>query len=185
MKKQFVLIGSAVILLFSACNEESSTSTTTDTDSTTSTSSTSNMETGVTAETNNFETRSFMDLKTGTPLTLRRDTVTYRYVDVNTGREVSYYYDPSTRDTFDSRGYILNNSLIMKDGNYTIDEIKVIANPDNIKIKEGDNKMKMDDNSMKLKDDESKIKERGDMYKEKTDSTKIKVTDDKLKIKNN
>lgn len=110
MKKQFFLIGSAIIL-FAACNDESSTSTTTDTDSTTTTSTTtSSIETGVTSETN-FETRSFMDLKTGTPLTVRRDTVTYKYVDVNSGREVGFYYDPASSDTFDSRGYILNNSL--------------------------------------------------------------------------
>ncbi|MBA2563012.1 MAG: hypothetical protein H0V14_08885 [Chitinophagaceae bacterium] len=183
MKNQFALMAATVMLLFTACNDESSTSTTTDTDSTTNNTITTNND-NVTSGTNDFEARSYMDLKTGIPLTLRRDTVTSRYVDVNTGSEVGYYYDPSTSDTFDSRGYILNNSLIMKDGNYTFDETKVMANPDNIKIKEGDSKVKIDHNSMKVKDDDGKIKERGDTYKEKTDSTKIKVTDDKLKVKN-
>ncbi len=59
MKNQFALMAATVMLLFTACNDESSTSTTTDTDSTTNNTITTNND-NVTSGTNDFEARSYM-----------------------------------------------------------------------------------------------------------------------------
>ncbi len=186
--KKYLVIASAI--LFAACNDSATETTTSEDSSTNMSSSTTSvpntdMDATVvtTSEQSAFESRSFVNLETGKSITLRRDTVSYKYVDATTNSDAGYYYDPATNDTFDSRGYIVNNSLTLSNGNYKIDEVKVSANPDNIKIKDEMSKYKMDHNSSKLKEGDDKIKQRGDTYKEKTDSTKLKVDDGKMKIK--
>lgn len=185
MKKYLVI---ASVVLFAACNDDASTTTTTTSEdsstmSTTPAVASADTATVVTSTPSAFESRSFVNLETGKAITVRRDTISNNYVDAATNQEVSYYYDPITKDTFDSRGYILNNSLTLTDGKYKVDEVKVSANPDNIKVKDEISKFKADHNSTKAKDDDDKVKEKGDMYKEKTDSTKLKVDDKKMKVK--
>ena len=121
MKKQFFLFGAAAIFAFGSCNNSSdskngggdSTSTTT---------------TKTATRIANFETRSFLNLKTGQPVKLMFDTVNHYYVDFATHQQPSFlYYDPAAHDTFDYLGRRLNNALISDNGDYTIDESRVMA----------------------------------------------------------
>ena len=68
------------------------------------------------------------------------------YVDVTTRQPLSFYYDPVNHDTFDSRGRIVNNALVLTNGSYTIDETKIKSNKDAFKIKNDQIKLKMDNN---------------------------------------
>lgn len=177
MKKQLLLIGTVAVFGFTACDDSSSSSTT-GTDSTTNTNSTT-----TTNNPGGAETKSVTDLRSGQTITIRRDTSTWRYVDVASGSVVGIYFDPVSHDTFDSRGYILNNALMSDNGNWTIVEERLWENPENVKIKDNDMKLKIEDDKMKMKTDDGKIKQEDGKYKEKTDSTKLKVTDDKIKSK--
>lgn len=172
MKKQFFLLGAAVILGFAACNDTATDSTTT-TDSmanTMATQSTSTPNRGV--EIANFSTRSFMDVKTKEPVKLRWDAERYYYVD-ESGNQPYYYYDPATMDTFDYWGRRLNDYLIYENNDYRIDESRIPAIDVNVSM----------DTSTTSASGDLKIKATDDKYKEKTDTSKLKVTDDKMKIK--
>ncbi len=119
MKKYFVI---ASVVLFAACNDDASTTTTTTSDdssmmSTTPATAPVDTAKAVASAPSAFESRSFLDIETGKSITVKRDTISNKYVNAATNREVSYYYDPITKDTFDSRGYILNNSLILRTAN--------------------------------------------------------------------
>ncbi len=174
MKKQFLLIGSALIIGFAACNDNSSTETTANADSTVTTNAgdttVSTTTTTTTTKTvrpiENFERRTFYSVKTKKPIKLRMDTVYHYYVDASTNQQPDYYYyDPATKDTFDYYGRRLNNALIMTNGDYTIDESR--------------NTMQTDNTSTV----DTKVKAKDDKFKEKTDTSKLKVNDDKMKMK--
>lgn len=185
MKKQLLLASAAAIFLLSACSNGTGT---TDTNATTVTNPDSVVTTKTTTTTTTkayskgqLADRKLVDIKTNKQIVLKYDTVHYYYVDAATNKQpVSYYYyDPETRDTFDYRGYMVNNSLIIKDGDYTIDEDRLMTNPYNVELR---NDIKpMTNTSDKPVD--KKIKENGNSYKEKTDTSKIKITDRKTKIK--
>ncbi len=177
MKKQFLLIGSALIIGFAACNDNS-TETTANTDSTVMTNAgdttVSTTTTTTTTKTvrpiENFERRTFYSVKTKKPVKLRMDTVYHYYVDASTNQYPDYYYyDPATKDTFDYYGRRLNNALIMNNGDYTIDESRISMETDNSST----------GNTM----GDTKVKAKDDKYKEKTDTSKMKVTNDKMVIK--
>ena len=172
MKKQFLLIGAAIMMGFAACNDNSTTDSTTSTDSAVTTNagdtviSTTTTTTTTVRPIENFERRTFYSVKTKKPVKLRMDTVYHYYVDASTNQQPDYYYyDPATRDTFDYYGRRLNNALILTDGNYTVDETRLTMQTDNTST--GD----------------IKIKAKDDKYKEKTDTSKVKVTGDKMKMK--
>jgi len=167
MKKQLFLMGAAAILALAACNDNASTETT-NTDSTlaaTDSSVTTTTTTRTATPIANFERRTFYNVKTKKPVKLRMDTVLHYYVDVTTNQQPDYYYyDPSAKDTFDYYGRRLNNALMYNNGDYTVDETRIVVPTDNTT---GDIKIKTTDNK----------------YKEKTDTSKVKVTDNKMKVK--
>lgn len=171
MKKQFFLLGAAAILGFAACSDSS-------TDSTTTTDSTANTATATTTgptrgtEIANFSSRSFMDVRTNKPITLRWDTVHYYYVD-ETGNQPYFYYDPATKDTFDYWGRRLNDYLIYENNEWRVDESRIPAIDVTVTT----------DTSTTSASGNLKIKATDDKYKEKTDTSKLKVTDDKMKAK--
>ncbi len=166
MKKQLILMGAVVIIGFTACNDSSTPESTT-TDSTTTT--TTNVERkGMMIA--NFDTRTFMDLKTNKPIKLKWDPVKFYYTD-DAGNQPYYYYDPASSDTFDYWGRRLNSYLTYSNGDYMLDESRMPVEDMN----SGDQNM--------TNDGDTKIKQKDDKYKEKTDTSKLKVTDDKIKIK--
>lgn len=125
-----------------------------------------------------------MDLTNNQSISVTMDSVSHQYVDMNTHKPLTYYYDPVVHDTFDSRGRIINNALVLTNDNYTLDETKIKSSDDAIKMKNDEMKMKMDNGgNMKMKDEDVKIKDKDDLYKEKTDSTKLKVKDGDMKVK--
>ncbi len=173
MKKQ-LLLASATILVLAACNNGSE-NTSTNADSVTKTTTTTVTKT--TYSKNRLEKAKMVDIKTKKEIVLVYDTVHYYYVDAATKEQPKgYYYDEVSKDTFDYRGYIVNHSLILKDGDYMVDETKLFENPYNVEVK-NDIMLAPEANVNK------KIKDNGKVYKEKTDTSKIKITDRKTKIK--
>lgn len=176
MKKQLFLMGAAVIFGFAACNDNG-TSETTKTDSTTTNSGDTTIQTTTTTTTTtktvhpiaNFEHRTFYNVKTHKPVKLRMDTVLHYYVDVTTNKEPDYYYyDPAAKDTFDYWGRVLNNAIMMNNGDYTIDETRLssgtttepMTTPATTTTVDTSSKMMNNDSKMKMKqkDDKTKIK---------------------------
>jgi hypothetical protein len=176
MKKQFFLLAAAAIVGFAACND-SSTDTTTTTDSTAA-NTTATVPTTMTRGTEiaNFSSRTFMDVKTNKPVTLRWDTSHYYYTD-DSGSQPYYFYDPATSDTFDYWGRRVNSYLINNNGDWTFDETR--WSTDNPTSTMGDTGT----SSSSSASGDTKIKATDDKYKEKTDTSKLKVTDDKMKTK--
>ena len=174
MKKQFLLLGAAVIFGFAACNDSGTNSTTT-TDSTANTTATTPPAITRGTEIANFSTRTFMDLKTNKPIKLHWDTVHYYYVD-ETGNQPYFYYDPAAHDTFDYWGRRLNDYLIYENNDYRIDEARMPA------MDMSSTTIDTSASSMSTSGD-SKMKAKDDKYKEKTDTSKLKVKDDKMKSK--
>lgn len=173
MKKQFFLMGAAAILALAACNDNAtdttaktdSTVTTNPGDTTIQTTTTTTTTTKTVRPIANFERRTFYNVKTKKPVKLRMDTVLHYYVDVTTNQQPDYYYyDLAAKDTFDYYGRVLNNALINNNGDYTVDETRIVMPADNTS-------------------DNTKIKATDNKYKEKTDTSKVKVTDNKMKVK--
>ena len=68
----------------------------------------------------------YKDIRTGTPLSLRVDTVTGLVVNRETGRPVDFFVNAETGDTISAQGgYIVNNFLSLKDSTYTLDNTRV------------------------------------------------------------
>ncbi len=182
MKKTFLLTSASLIIL-AACNSNSD-KTTTNTDSTIAvnadsvTKTTTTTVSKTTYSKRRLETAKLVDIKTKQAIVLVYDTVHYYYVDSKTMQQPkSYYFDEATKDTFDYRGYLVNNSLIMKDGDYMVDETKLFENPYNVEVRSN---ITAAPNPAEV---DKKIKTNGNSYKEKTDTSKIKITDNKTKIK--
>ena len=172
MKKQLILLSALAVIGFTACNDGTAPDATT-TDSTTTT--TTNVERkGMMIA--NFDTRTFVDLKTNKPIKLKWDPIKYYYTD-EAGNQPYYYYDPAANDTFDYWGRRLNSYLTYSNGDYMLDESRIPAED----MSNADTSTNM--NPIKTNDGDTKIKQTDDKYKEKTDTSKLKVTDDKLKVK--
>ncbi len=181
MKKQFMFLAVSSLAFLMACNNNDSTTTETTTDTmTTNTASTDNMA----ATTSSDGMPVFYSLETKQPVQVMEDEKTHQYVDVSTHQAVTYYYEPISRDTFDARGRLVNNALILTDGNYSLDDAKIKSNDNVFKIKSDEWKVKYGkDGDTKMKSDEMKIKDKGDKYKMETDSTKMKIKDGEVKMK--
>ena len=68
----------------------------------------------------------YKDIRSGTPLSLRVDTVTGLVVNRETGRPVDFFVNAETGDTISAQGgYIVNNFLTLKDSTYTLDNTRV------------------------------------------------------------
>ncbi len=172
MKKEFLTVSAAVLLAVTACNND--TSNTAKSDSVVNTTTTEAATPMTNTTTYRLENRKLVSLGSSKPITLRYDTVHYYYVDANTNEQpMGYYYDPETKDTFDYRGYHVNNALVYRNGDYTLDETRLMDDEYNTEAR----------NYTSKSADGTKVKVNENAYKEKTDSSKIKITDRKTKVK--
>lgn len=188
MKKELFALGGILFLLsMSACNSGTST---TSTDSTTVTTGSTQSESGnMSAATTTVHldpAASYVDLRTGKQVKLRVDTVTKYVVEESSNQPIMYYINPSTNDTFDRSGRVVNNALRKgENGDYSIDESRITISSDN-----SSNVVNSDTNTNSAAPDEgsttsgnSKTKIKDDKFKQKTDTSTIKVKEDKIKIK--
>ncbi|WP_207496048.1 hypothetical protein [Aridibaculum aurantiacum] len=172
MKKQFMVLAFAASLSFVACNESTTETSTEDstanntTNTGATTSGTDQNQSGRSINSSFDESGSYMDLRTNKPVRITRNTQSQTLMNSETNEPLSYFfYNPSTRDTFDMYGYRVNNYLIRgNDNTYTLDEERW--------------RTKMDsDGDMKMKDgDETKVK-----YDASSGRTKIKTEDTVIK----
>ena len=171
MKKQLLFLGGIILFGIVACNDTAPTTTTTATDSLKTSPGDTVVRTTTTTTTTtktvhpiaNFEHRTFYSVKSHKPVKLRMDTINHYYVDMTSNSQPDYfYYDPATKDTFDYLGRVVNNALIMNNGDYTIDESRLSDN-------NGVNTTTPD------RTGNYKIKQQDGMYKEKTDTSKLKI----------
>lgn len=188
MKKTVFALGAiALSLLITSCDNGAETTTTTDSSTVTTESAMSAGE--GTAASQNITVRldpsvSYVNLKTGKPVKLRVDTVTHYIIDEETSEPVTYYINPSTNDTFDQRGRLVNRALIRSStGDYTIDESRIsVTTDDNT---DASNDVITTDTAVEgaSTTGESKTKLKDDKFKHKTDDTKLKVKEGKVKLK--
>ncbi len=68
----------------------------------------------------------YVDLETGRKVKLRVDSISRDIIDDATNQLVPFFIDPSTNDTFDTKGRKVNNALIRaNDSSWMIDETKL------------------------------------------------------------
>ncbi|MEO6948453.1 MAG: hypothetical protein ABI123_02390 [Ginsengibacter sp.] len=183
MKKQFLVLAVASFSVLVSCNNTDKNNTQTTTDSIVTTTGTASTDVA-TPSVDNENMPVIYNLETKQPVSLQQDEKTHVYVDATTQQPISYYYEPISKDTFDMRGRLVNNALILNDGKYSLDDAKIKSNDNAYKIKTDEWKMKWGkDGDNKLKTDDIKIKDKGDKYKVKTDDTKIKIKDGEVKVK--
>jgi len=180
--KKTVLFTSIAIAAAVACNDGSETTTTTDSTTTSTGSNTTSegadMTTSASGTININPDANYVDLKTGKSVKLRVDTVNHYVVEASSSQPIYFYIDPSTNDTFDRSGTLVNNALVRgADGEYTVDQSRLkvkIQDDGDMKMKDGEgNKLKVDPNDDKLKmksADGSKEVMEGDKYKSKSDT---------------
>ena len=165
MKKIFFpFAGAIAFMTMVSCGSGSgdeisdTTSTTTSTDATTGAAS--------------ADTKSYVDLSTGSTVKVRRDEQSGKYMNAETNLPIEFYFDPVTHDTFDVTGRVVNMAITKgADGKYIVDETKIkFQSDDDVKMKsaDGDTKVKLET------DGDGKIK---------TDTSKIKVKDGEVKVK--
>ena len=77
----------------------------------------------------------YYDLTTNRPIDVMEDSNTHQYVDVSTQTPLTVYYDANSTDTFDNTGRIINNAIIYKNGQYSVDESKLRSTTDSLRIK--------------------------------------------------
>jgi hypothetical protein len=196
MKKKLIpMVAAMAIVSFSACNNGSNETTSTDSITTSTESSTTNEGASINASgTATFnENASYVDLKTGKTVKLKKNPATGYITNLEDNSEVMYYFNPVTNDTFDRSGYVVNTYLIRgNDGSYTLDESRWKTKLDedgDTKAKDGEgNKIKTDasSNSVKIKTDSTKEKMDNNSYKSKTPEGKVKVKENgDIKVKPN
>ena len=179
MKKQFLFLSAASLLVLGSCNNNPDSDGDVTNDSVAA--ATTTLQSNASTDTRGI---AYYDLQTNSPVEVTQDEKTHQYVEVSTHKPLTFYYDPVSHDTFDVRGRLVNNALVLTEGKYKVDEAKVKSNEDAFKIKTNEMKMKVEsDGDMKMKTDDKKIKDKDDKYKEKTDDSKLKVKDDKIKVK--
>jgi hypothetical protein len=191
-KKPMVVAIAFATLSFAACNSGDTSTTTTDSSSTSSnetasgTDATASGAATTNSSTSTFdESASYVDLKSGKKVTVKRDASTGYVTNSETHEPMLYYYNPVSNDTFDRSGQVVNNYLIKgSDGSFTLDEarwkvkvdddgdmkakdgdqtkIKIDGKEPEVKIKTGDTKIKADENSYKKKVDGKVVEKRKD-----------------------
>lgn len=120
----------------------------------------------------------YTNLVTGKRVYIIRDPETgYAYDSV--GRAPVDFYINDSNDTLYRTGQVVNNAIVKyDDGTWKIDETKIKANGDKLKVKDPDSKVKMEDgNEVKVKVGDYKKKVDGDKVKEKDADTKSKTED--------
>lgn len=132
---------------------------------------------------------SYVDLSTGEPVTIVRDTEKGYYVYSDTKEPVKddfFYVDVNTRDTlYGKTGVVVNNAMIKSDaGSWSLNESMVERDGEEIKIKTADGKLKIDGEEMKYKEgEETKVKVDGEETKTKTGDSKTKTDGAESKTK--
>jgi hypothetical protein len=131
------------------------------------------------------ENDSYIDLKTGKTIRIRRDTMnnTYMAEDMT---PLDIYVNTTTMDTFwGPEAITVNNALTYDAGVWSVDQMRVERNGEGYKAKseDGEMKVKENENELKMKDGDAKVKASDDEYKYKDGDTKIKSNDEKTKIK--
>jgi predicted regulator of Ras-like GTPase activity (Roadblock/LC7/MglB family) len=132
---------------------------------------------------------SYVDLSTGQPVIVVRDTEKGYYVYSDTRQPIEdkmFFVDVNTRDTlYGKSGVVVNNAVIKTDaGVWSLDESMIEHDGEEIKIKSADgSKLKVDGEEMKYKEGDTKIKVDGNETKTKTGNTKTKVDGNETKIK--
>ncbi|MEJ6982072.1 hypothetical protein WG906_16505 [Pedobacter sp. P351] len=165
-------VGILLIPAFMACNNTSN----------------DNANADSTATDMNTSEASYVNLSTGEPVTIVRDTEKGHYVYSDTKQPIEkdlFFVDVNTRDTlYGTSGVVVNNAVIKSpEGSWTLNEELVIRDGDNIKIKTADGKLKMDGDEMKYKEGDTKVKVDGDESKTKTIDSKTKTDGDESKTK--
>ncbi|MFP5039366.1 hypothetical protein [Parasediminibacterium sp. JCM 36343] len=177
MKKSILVTSAAAVLMVVACNNNTTPANAVAPNADSAVTTTTTTKTVYSKR--RLEGTKLVDIQNNKTIVLKYDTVHYYYVDAATNEPPkSYYYDEATKDTFDYRGYLVNNSLIAKDGNYTVDEAKLMDNPYNVEVKKDMVIVTAPDSAVS-----KKMKDNGNAYKEKTDTSKVKITSRKTKIK--
>ena len=178
----FNFLGALLFVGVVSCNQSSNSSTSTDSTSTSTTtgesasgSTTASSTTAATVD----ENATYLDLSTGKNIKVKKDQ-TGRYINSETNEPLKYYVNPTTADTFDVEGRVVNNALVKApNGDYSVDENKITTSDGKIKtqgdgdvkFKQGDVKGKVEtDGDMKLKQGDTKEKVKDDEYKRKDES---------------
>jgi hypothetical protein len=96
----------------------------------------------------NTSEASYVNLSTGEPVTIIRDTEKDQYVYSDTKQPVEkdlFFVDVNTRDTlYGTSGVVVNNAVIKSPaGTWTLNESMVVRDGDEIKIKTDSTKMKI------------------------------------------
>lgn len=126
---------------------------------------------------------SYVNLGTGKKVYIIPEESTGYAYDSIAKVPVEFYINPSTNDTLDRTGRVVNHMLVQHDGKWTFDGTKVKVDGEDIKIKDGDTKVKMDDDESKVKSGDYKKKVDGDEVKIKDGDTKTKIEDGEVKKK--
>jgi hypothetical protein len=161
------MAGILLVPTFIACNSNTNDNATTD-----------SVETEMSAS-----EASYVNLSTGEPVTIIRDTEKDQYIYSETKQPIErdlFFVDVNTRDTlYGTSGVVVNNAVIKSPaGTWTLNESMVERDGDEIKIKTDSTKMKIDGDEMKYKEgDGSKVKVDGDESKTKTPDSKTKTDD--------
>jgi hypothetical protein len=161
------MAGILLVPTFIACNSNTNDNATTD-----------SVETEMSAS-----EASYVNLSTGEPVTIIRDTEKDQYIYSDTKQPIErdlFFVDVNTRDTlYGTSGVVVNNAVIKSPaGTWTLNESMVERDGDEIKIKTDSTKMKIDGDEMKYKEgDGSKVKVDGDESKTKTPDSKTKTDD--------
>ena len=187
--KLFSILASASIVTAMSCNNGEQTAVTKDSTSTTTTegatlTTTEQLPSSTIRTVQLNPNTSYVDLTTGKSVQLRVDTVTKYIINEVTKQPVMFYIDPSTRDTFDRQGRLVNRALRRgTSGDYTIDESLLTSGND---AGTDEASSSSDTGTMSVTTGttgNSKEKIKDDKYKYKDDNSKVKVKEDKTKIK--
>lgn len=164
------MVTALAIVGFAACNNGSETSATEDSSSVTTTTPAGDESTTVSSsDTPAFDTSaSYVDLKSGKTVRLRRDASTGHVRNQEDDSEVLWYFNPVTNDTFDVSGNVVNNYLIRENGSYRLDEARwktKTQSDGDLKAKDGDEgkiKLEGDEGEGKVKTEDGKVKVKSD-----------------------
>lgn len=130
---------------------------------------------------------SYVNLNTGEPVSVERDTEKGYYVYSDTKEPIDndlLFVDVNTRDTlYGKAGVVINNAIVRANDSYKLNEELIDRDGDEIKIKTADGKIKIDGDEVKYKEGDTKVKIDGDESKIKTPDGKIKTDGDETKIK--
>lgn len=181
--KKYILPTAALLSFFywpTSCTGDGSSTSSTDSVSTVTTTTESQAAAPASAGTHVLvETETYTDLRTGKTFRIKKDN-SGNYT-TESGEQLTYYYSPSTQDTFyGPTGRWVNNALNYdQSSGYSIDEQRAAAqmsDMDKVKITDEEYKAKSENgDKVKITNDETKIKT--------AEGDKIKANEDELKIK--